>query len=158
MDGRNGQARRRFRAPVLARGGPFRRCDEPPGDRWSRSHDASAAGGEPGALFGFLGIPAPAREADPDLLIHACIDQFARLFGEAARAPVAVHLADWAREPFTATMADRAPLGGHPAYGPHPALADLWGGHLHVAVTETAPDSGGLIEGALAAAEGVTLR
>jgi len=143
---------------------PFWRTAGLSGDATSRRgpiveiHDASAAGGEPGALFGFLGVPASAREDVTAELAPACIDQLARLFGEEARTPAAMHLADWAREPFTATTADHTPLGGHPAYGPHPALAGLWDSHLHIAVTETAPDAGGLIEGALAAAESLTLR
>jgi len=143
---------------------PFWRAAGLSGDATSRRgpmveiHDASAAGGNPGALFGFLGVPASAREAVAAELAPAGIDQLAHLFGEESRAPVATRLVDWAREPFTATTADHAPLGDHPAYGPHPALTDLWDGHLHIAVTETAPDAGGLIEGALAAAEAVILR
>jgi len=120
-------------------------------------HDASARGGAPGALFGFLGVPVTHRETLADRLGEACLAQFVRLFGEAAGAPVATHLADWALDPFTATRADHTPLGAHPVYGPPPALADLWGGDVRICVTEVAPEHGGFTEGALSAAEAVGL-
>ncbi len=138
---------------------PFWRDAGFSGDAMSRHgpmieiHDASAMDGAPGALFGFLGVPALHRLTLADELGEACIAQFGRLFGEKAHAPLALHLADWAAEPFTATEADHLPLGEHPAYGPPPALSDLWGGALSVAVTETAPEHGGFTEGALSAAE-----
>ncbi len=143
---------------------PFWREAGLSGDAMSRHgpmieiHDASTMSGTPGALFGFLGIPAMHRMTLADQLTDACLTQFGRLFGEAALTPVATHLADWAREPFTATEADHQPLAGHPAYGPPSALSDLWGGTLQFAVTETAPEHGGFTEGALAVADVVRLQ
>lgn len=137
---------------------PFWRETGLSGDAMSRHgpmveiHDASAMGGTPGALFGFLGVPVEHRATLRDQLADACLAQFGRLFGKAALTPVATHLADWAREPFTATDADHQPLAAHPAYGPPPALSGLWDGHLKFVVTETAPEHGGFTEGALAAA------
>lgn len=137
---------------------PFWRDAGLSGDAMSRHgpmveiHDASAMGGTPGALFGFLGLPAAQRATVSDQLPDACIAQFGRLFGEAALAPVASHLADWASDPFTATEADHQPLAAHPAYCPSPVLSGLWDGTLDFAVTETAPEHGGYAEGALSAA------
>lgn len=142
---------------------PFWREAGLSGDAMSRHgpmveiHDASAMDGTPGALFGFVGVPVVHRETLADRLDDACLGQFVRLFGEQAGAPVATRLVDWALDPRTATQADHAPLGAHPAYGPPPALADLWGGNLQIAVTEVAPEHGGFTEGALSAAEAVRL-
>jgi monoamine oxidase len=55
---------------------------------------------------------------------------------------------DWSTDPATATHADCAPPAGHPAYRP---LAPTE--RLFFAGTETAPEDGGFLEGALAAAE-----
>ena len=60
---------------------------------------------------------------------------------------------DWAREDHTATDADRDPPPGHPDYGFPSALQSLAEAGLIFSGTELAPDNGGLIEGALAAAE-----
>jgi monoamine oxidase len=78
----------------------------------------------------------------------AALAQLARLFGPAAATPVDVLIKDWSTDPATATPADRAPSAGHPAYRP---LAPT--GRLFFAGTEAAPEDGGFLEGALAAAE-----
>ena len=117
-------------------------------------HDASPTDGESGAIFGFVGLPADQRDRfGEEAVAEAVVRQLSALFGAEAAAPVAVHLQDWAREPFTATAADRFPPPGHPDYGMPAALAGLAETGLIFAGTEVAPDNGGLIEGALAAAE-----
>lgn len=129
------------------------------GDAFSRRgpmvevHDASTPDG-PGALFGFLGVPPAARQ-DRSALRTAVLDQFTRLFGPQAAQPVDVHLQDWATEPFTATEADHAPLHAHPRYGP---LPDPIPERLLIAGTEMAQMHGGLVEGALEAAEAAAAR
>ena len=76
-------------------------------------HDATTASGA-AALFGFLGIDADRREAaGTALLIHACLDQLVRLFGDEAGRPAATLLMDWTAEVFTATADDRRG-GAHP--------------------------------------------
>ncbi len=59
---------------------------------------------------------------------------------------------DWSHEPFTATEADRNNPTAHPDYGPI-ALPPPWADYLTLAGAELAPEFGGYIEGALAAAE-----
>ncbi|PWK58157.1 flavin monoamine oxidase family protein [Roseicyclus mahoneyensis] len=118
-------------------------------------HDASGADGRPAALFGFLGVPAKARAARTEEITAQALVQLARLFGPDAARPVQTALQDWAREPLTATAADQTPPLGHPAYGLPRGLSDILGHRLHLCATETAPDNGGLMEGALAAAEHV---
>ncbi len=118
-------------------------------------HDASPHDGRYGALFGFMGLPADARANAGEALTQAALAQLAALFGPKAATPLASALADWSQDRFTATPADAHPPAGHPAYGMPATLARNWEGKLIFAVTELAPDSGGLIEGALAAADGV---
>jgi len=117
-------------------------------------HDASPAEGGPFALFGFIGVPPQAR-GDEDALRAQLLAQLGRLFGPQAAAPMQLFVKDWARDPFTATQADQAPLHAHPTYGMPRALAGLWDGRLHFAGTEVAPQFGGYLEGALEAADTV---
>ena len=66
-----------------------------------------------------------------------------------------VFYTDWAEESLTAVAADRAPLTHHPAYGRPSALVPTQGSRLFFASSELAPEVGGYLEGALAAAEEV---
>jgi len=118
-------------------------------------HDASAADGRPGALFGLVATPPEGRDAD---LVPLALAQLARMFGDAALTPRQTVLRDWASQPFTATPADHAPMSHHPAYGLPTILRDLWDGTLHLGSTEVAPEFGGFLEGALCAAEMVAAR
>ncbi len=111
-------------------------------------HDMSGRGGMPAALFGFAqparGAPSPGRDA--------VLDQLTALFGPEAAEPSDLWMHDWRREPFTVAP-ESLGLTDYATYGhrmfDQPSLA----GRLHWAATETAPDSPGHIEGALAAAE-----
>ncbi len=138
---------------------PFWRSANLSGDASSRRgplveiHDASPDDAAYGALFGFVGLPADVRAQAGDALLPAAIDQLANLFGPQAKAPVAAKLEDWSQTPFTATPADASPPPGHPPYDMPKAVQNLWDGKLLFAVTEMAPDNGGLVEGALAASE-----
>ncbi|WP_299729032.1 FAD-dependent oxidoreductase [uncultured Tateyamaria sp.] len=98
-------------------------------------------------LFGFVGVPFEHR-ADAGALKAAALEQLVRLFGTQAGAPAALHLMDWADEPFTATPADRVPPHGHPPYGV-PALSRPVEGRLFFAGAEVSARNGGLIEGAV---------
>ncbi|MGJ8621957.1 MAG: flavin monoamine oxidase family protein [Yoonia sp.] len=138
---------------------PFWRDNGLSGDASSRHgpmaeiHDASPDDASFGALFGFMGVPAAQRARAGQALADAAVAQLVRLFGDAAGTPLATHLQDWSRAPFTATAADASPPPGHPAYQMPQALRQVWDDRLIFAVTELAPDNGGLIEGALAASE-----
>lgn len=121
-------------------------------------HDASGPDGTPAALFGFLGTPAPHRAGRAGEIEQDALDQLARLFGPAARIPIRTALQDWAFQPETATEEDLTPPSTHPDYGLPPRLSGLWNGRLHFAATEVAPEMGGYLEGALAAAEAIAAR
>ena len=118
-------------------------------------HDASLPGAAESALFGFFGWPATRRAASSATLAQQVADQLAALFGEQAASPRQLILQDWATEPFTATSADRDG-GAHPNYRPI-ALPPPWNERLHLAGAEVAPEFGGYLEGALAAAEAVAV-
>ena len=120
-------------------------------------HDASPSDGSSGALFGFVGVPAAERR-DRDQLLSLAKSQLAALFGPEALTPADMILQDWATESLTATEEDQTPPPGHPAYGPIASLDRLWSGRLHIASSEMAPVSGGLIEGALEAAQRTAAR
>jgi monoamine oxidase len=119
-------------------------------------HDASPAEGGPYALFGFVGVPPQARSDEQTLRQHL-LAQFGRLFGDAATEPKQLYLKDWVFDPLTATAADQQPLYAHPTYGLPAELQGIWDGKLHFSGSETAPQFGGYVEGALEAAEN-TLR
>jgi len=139
---------------------PFWRDAGLSGDAMSRHgplveiHDASgASAGDAGALFGFLGVPAQHRAGAEAAIVEAAVAQLVRVFGDEAARPVRTAYEDWAQARETASPLDHAPLSHHPAYGLPPALDRMWDGHLHLCVTEAAPEMGGFLEGALAAAE-----
>ena len=117
----------------------------------SETHDASHPNGV-AALLGFFvdggKDPKPSGESP----IPDCLTQLARYFGAAASFPSETLLIDWSSRPLTATALD-TPLMGHPAYGLPVSAQTLWSGRLRFAGTESAPQHGGYLEGALEAAE-----
>lgn len=128
------------------------------GDMFSQSgplgeiHDASLSNGEGHALFGFLGWPAPQREALRDELKDRISDQLTRLLGDKEARDAKITLIDWATEKATASDADAArPLSSHPQYGIPSEIAVFWDGRVILSSTETDFQNGGLLEGALAA-------
>lgn len=117
-------------------------------------HDASVPGGS-AALFGFLGVPARARQSlgDAVLLAH-CRAQLARLFGPQAAAPRAEFLKDWASDALTATAADLE-AGSGDGHGAAPAAAPAsgpWRGRLTAIGSEWSPRFPGYVAGAIEAA------
>ena len=136
-----------WRASGLS-GGAFSRCG-PLGE----IHDASLPGAaDEAALFGFFAWPAAMRAARRARLEDAVCAQLAALFGPAAGSPRALLIQDWSADDLTATAADATPLVGHPAYSPL-ALPAPWGGRVLLSGSESAPEFGGYLEGALEAAE-----
>lgn len=115
-------------------------------------HDATTASGK-AAVFGFLGVPAEQRAAaGDDVLKNACIEQLARLFGPAARNPVATLLKDWAADALTATKADLT-AGGHPVIMNDAWVTGPWRERLSLAGSETSPSEPGYLSGAITAAQ-----
>lgn len=105
------------------------------------------------ALFGFYGWPSAVRQRKVDALMDETLAQLTRLFGPQAREPIHVAFKDWSTDPFTAVPEDSPGPSEHPRYGA-PALSELWfGGQVAFAGAEAARDHGGLIEGALEAAD-----
>ncbi|WP_342068932.1 flavin monoamine oxidase family protein [Yoonia algicola] len=143
---------------------PFWRKDGLSGDASSRRgplaeiHDASPEDGSFGALFGFVGLPAAVRAQAGDAVQTAALAQLENLFGPHAGKPIRTTLMDWSQAPFTAAPADATPPPGHPPYMMPALLRHVWDDRLIFAITEMAPDNGGLIEGALAAAEAAAAR
>ncbi len=115
-------------------------------------HDASPDDCSFGALFGFIGVPPAARLDEAALQIQV-LAQLGRMFGLEAAAPSALHIKDWATDPWTATPADTGAPTSHPDYGPPTVLQTFMDGRVIVSGTETAHGFGGFLEGALEAAE-----
>ena len=115
-------------------------------------HDASPAGADSGALFGFVGLPVGSPSREPVSLKAGALAQLRQMFGADAADPLEVIIQDWGKEACTAVAADQS-TAHHPQYGLPQALLPLAERGLLLASTETAPQFGGFIEGALEAAE-----
>ena len=114
-------------------------------------HDASAiAGGA--ALFGFVGVPAAARQQIGDALAGQCLRQLVKLFGPEAGHPAATHVKDWSADPLPATAEDRDAAAGHPSVGGMAWFDPAWAARAGMAGSETASEHPGYLEGALLAA------
>ena len=116
-------------------------------------HDHTPASGAVGALFGFVGIGATERAADPQGLRAAILDQLVRCFGPEAGAPAKLILKDWAQAPLICSALDLVTPPEHPGVGPDILRAGHLGGRLWFAVSESADQSPGLIDGAFSAGE-----
>jgi len=140
---------------------PFWRRDGLSGQAFSQRgplgeiHDGSNNAKAPYGFTGFVGIPAVQRH-DQKLLTEAIFEQLALIYGQPAGQPTAFFYKDWAREQFTATKLDQPPMYTHPLYTPPAGQTSFWDNLIHFAGTETAPQHGGYLEGALTAAERAT--
>ena len=115
-------------------------------------HDASVVDGN-GALFGFIGVPAAARQTvSADVLKQHCRAQLVRLFGAQTESPQAEYLKDWAQEPFTATAADANSDGQHATAPMSKALSGVWANSLNGIGSEWSAQFPGYIAGAIDAA------
>jgi monoamine oxidase len=138
---------------------PFWRAQGLSGDAMSHLgplaeiHDASPQDGSVGALFGFVGVPAPHREGREKEISTQALEQLSALFGPAAETPLRLFVKDWVADPMTATWRDRDPPGRHPVYGMPTELEGVWDGSLLFAGSEVAATEGGFLEGALEAAD-----
>ncbi|UOA30565.1 Putative flavin-containing monoamine oxidase AofH [Sulfitobacter sp. DSM 110093] len=118
-------------------------------------HDASPRQGGPYALFGFVGVPADARAQHKDEMMRLAVMQLTAMFGPEMADPMHLVLQDWATIPDIARPQDRHPVRSHPRYGLPTNLRALSARGVIFASTETAPEFGGFLEGALEAAEHV---
>ncbi|GAB2471393.1 monoamine oxidase [Hymenobacter qilianensis] len=112
-------------------------------------HDASPAGGAPGALFGFFAAPHPLRAAPLAARRAAVLAQLELLFGAPAAAPLAYHEWDWARDPLTSGPGDEQPPRSVPLQGPALLRQPAWAGRLHWAGAETSVSEWGRLDGAV---------
>lgn len=113
----------------------------------AEAHDLSGPKDNPAALYGFIGWPFKDRAAHPNLH-QAIADQLDRVLGVS---PDAIHITDWAAEPYTAHAADLTGPMTHPTIGPSVLRVPAFDGHIVFAASETADQSPGLIEGAFVA-------
>lgn len=111
-------------------------------------HDMSGADGRPAALFGFA--PLELRGVTPTR--HDIVRQLVEMFGPEAAAPIEVVVKDWRLDRHTVPP-DARPLSAMQTYADASYQEPAGEGRIHWASTETAPESPGHIEGALAAAE-----
>ncbi|MEQ8779381.1 MAG: NAD(P)/FAD-dependent oxidoreductase [Roseibium album] len=120
-------------------------------------HDASADEGVAGeaALFGFVAPGRGGQRIDEKQLLRDAVAQLTDLFGSEAAEPARLHFMNWACEERTATPLDTADMAAHPRYQDIELAIDPWSGRLRFAGTETAPENGGFLEGALESAERV---
>jgi len=117
------------------------------------ANDHSGPKGEPAAIFGFVGWPSDARtNLGADLEAHVRA-QLMRCFEPDAPEPFAIHIADWAADPFVTTPRDLTGPVDHPKVGPALLRAPQADSRLWFASSEIAVQSPGLIEGAFIAAE-----
>lgn len=112
-------------------------------------HDMSGPDGVPAMLFGFA---PPMRVGAPTPSSEQVLAQLVEMFGSEAADPLQLVIHDWRHERFTSPKdveaLDAYHLYGHPLYA-SPVLGD----RVHWASTETALESPGHIEGALAGAD-----
>lgn len=113
------------------------------------AHDHTPAQEMLGAIFGFVQWSPDERRGDPERLRRAIIDQLARCLGPEARAPLAVHVEDWATNPLICSARDLSEPPQHPTVVGASLRQAHWNGMLRFAVSECAEVSPGLIEGAL---------
>lgn len=111
-------------------------------------HDMSGVDAEPAALFGFV----PLGPADPRPSERAIIEQLVEIFGHDAASPLEIVVKDW-RDAAPATSPGAPSRSPMETYSHRAYQRPTGGGRIHWASTETAPDSAGHIEGAIAAAQ-----
>ncbi|KAB2919371.1 MAG: NAD(P)-binding protein [Hyphomicrobiaceae bacterium] len=111
-------------------------------------HDATTASGR-AALFGFVGIsPQQRASLDEAAIVTACVEQFARIFGQDAANPHATLYKDWASDPSTATPLDWI-SAGHPHGGTENWISGPWQTRLILAGSETSVVYAGYLAGAI---------
>ena len=139
---------------------PFWRESGLSGDAFSRVgplveiHDASADDNAGFALFGFVGVPARAREQFSEAdFTKLCLNQLGDLFGDNATQPVSTFLKDWAQDPWVAIGQDLSEPPMPPSLDLGPYKVPLRNLKLCFACSEVADIEGGTLEGALLAAE-----
>ena len=123
-----------------------------PGALLGEIFDACNSTGTVAALGGFFALPAAIRQQYPEDLAALAMAQLFYFFGQPATKPIAVYQQDWHQQNLTAVAADEFIPAAHPVYGHQWLRLDHWGEKLWFGATETDPQFGGYLEGALSAA------
>jgi monoamine oxidase len=126
-----------------------------PGAAMAEIFDACPGNHEQAALSGFFALPPSLRQRYANDLPALIREQLVRLFGKEAAQPEEILIKDWFAEPATATHEDEIPPPAHPQYGHAWLQLDHWNDKLYFSGTETAPQFGGYLEGALESTERV---
>lgn len=124
---------------IASRQGPLFEC-----------HDHTSAEGH-ASLFGF--VATPPQQRDPEPLAAAIREQLARCLGAEGGEPRELVVRDWATDPWICADADRTGVPEHPSVGPDALRVGHLNERLWFCGAESATQSPGLIEGALAAGE-----
>ena len=112
-------------------------------------HDMSGPDGSPAAIFGFV----PGTGAGAPTVTDADVrHQLGQIFGPQGADPAELHIQDWRQERWTSPP-DVERMTAYQTYGHALFREPVADGRLFFASTETATESPGHIEGALAAAE-----
>lgn len=112
-------------------------------------HDMSGQDGSPAAIFGF--VPGTGA-GGPTVTEAAILHQLGQIFGPRGAEPEHLYIQDWRQERWT-SPSNVEQLTAYQTYGHDLFQQPLADGRLLFATTETATESPGHIEGALAAAE-----
>lgn len=116
-------------------------------------HDISMPNGR-GCLFGFFSVPAEVRErAGEEVLKAHCRAELVRLYGEEAGNPVAESIKDWAKDPLTATAADKTVSHLHPIAPANTPRGGEWQGKIWGVGSEWSPTFSGYLAGAIEAVD-----
>ena len=113
-------------------------------------HDMSGPDGSPAALFGF----ASAAAGEPTATESQVIEQLVEIFGPRAGEPIEVFIHDWRHEQFTSPPGVEG-LAAYQTYGHELYQQPAMDARLHWSSTETARQSPGHIDGAIASAHRV---
>ncbi len=116
-------------------------------------HDVTDSSDRRGALFGFVHPQALAAGMTDAELRSASVEQLGVLFGDLTKRPVTVLSKIWGADPMTAISRDQNGPSSHPQYRPVAIESGPFEGRLLLSGSETAPEHGGYLEGALEAAE-----
>ncbi len=116
-------------------------------------HDHCSLDGSGAALFGFIGWPHQMRKSRGPELKDLIADQLVRCFGDQAGHYSALHIKDWATSETICSQQDLISPPAHPEVTSNRLRDPHFDGRLFFCVSETSPQSPGLIEGAFTAAQ-----
>lgn len=112
-------------------------------------HDASPASGKISAIFGFLKPYNQIGKKSNDEIINEAKEQLVSYFGKEMEAPLSINVTRWSSNKNISTDQDKDGPWFHPIYGLPNHLKQLEEQGVYFSSTETSPEFGGFLEGAL---------